>query len=324
MADNTTRYRIGYALASKKIQSFIQPSLLNTASERGIDLVSIQLTKPLLDQPPFDCIIHKLSDPDWIHQLQQYLSENPNAVVIDKPAAIDRLHSRVTMLQAVGQLDLPPQFSLEIPRQVLVGTPDSSPAAVATFDFPAIAKPVVADGSAVSHRMFLVLDEDGLDGLRSKLEAPFVLQEFVNHGGVIFKVYVAGKHVQCVKRPSLPDISEEKLGSSEKLIPFSQISNATYQDQSNESVARAIEAAELPPLGFVNEVASQLREALELNLFNFDMIRDSRIEGRYLVIDINYFPGYAKMPSYEKILTDFFLDILENKESVASEDRGPA
>ncbi|GER33484.1 inositol-tetrakisphosphate 1-kinase 1 [Striga asiatica] len=321
MADNATSYRIGYALAPKKIQSFIQPSLLNTASERGIELVPIQLTKPLLDQPPCDCIIHKLSDPEWIYQLQLYLSQNPNAVVIDRPAAIDRLHSRVTMLQAVGQLNLPPQFSLEIPRQMLVGTPDSSPAAA--FDFPAIAKPVVADGSAVSHQMFLVLDGDGLDGLSSKLEAPFVLQEFVNHGGVIFKVYVAGKHVQCVKRPSLPDISEEKLGSSEKLIPFSQISNATYQDQSNESVARAIEAAELPPIGFVNEVASQLREALGLNLFNFDMIRDSRVEGRYLVIDINYFPGYAKMPSYEKILTDFFLDVLENKESVASEDHGP-
>lgn len=43
----TKRFRIGYALAQKKQESFIQPSLVNLASERGIDLVRIDTEKPL-------------------------------------------------------------------------------------------------------------------------------------------------------------------------------------------------------------------------------------------------------------------------------------
>ncbi|KAL3630812.1 hypothetical protein CASFOL_023796 [Castilleja foliolosa] len=308
MAEKTTRYRIGYALAPKKIQTFIQPSLLNLANQRGIDLVPIQLTKPLIDQIPFDCIIHKLPDPEWTNQLKDLLAHHPNVVVIDNPDAIERVHSRVTMLEAVSNLKPPPELSIEVPRQVFVESPHSLLSAASEgLNFPVIAKPLLANGSAGSHQMYLVLDGEGLGEL--KLSPPFVLQEFVNHGGVIFKVYVAGRHIQCVKRRSLPDISPEKLGTTEKVIPFSQISNVAALDYPSDD--ESSDGAELPPSEFVNEVGNQLRQGLKLNLFNFDMIRDSRNGGRYLIIDINYFPGFAKMPSYETILTDFFLDVVK-------------
>jgi len=41
-----------------------------------------------------------------------------------------------------------------------------------------VAKPLVVDGSAKSHELFLAYDEFSL----SELEPPLVLQEFVNHG----------------------------------------------------------------------------------------------------------------------------------------------
>ncbi|KAJ8554175.1 hypothetical protein K7X08_024853 [Anisodus acutangulus] len=180
--------------------------------------------------------------------------------------------------------------------------------------FPVIAKPLIADGTANSHQMSLVLNQAGL----TKLNPPIVLQELMNHGGVIFKVYVPGDHVKCVKRKSLTDISEEKLNtSSENLIAFSQVSNFSAQDYQRdiESFAELMEAAEMPPSSFVNEVANRMRDALKLHLFNFDMLRDSRIRSRYLVIDINYFPGHAKVPEFETMLTDFFLDIALKKRS---------
>ena len=34
---------------------------------------------------------------------------------------------------------------------------------------------------------------------------------------------------------------------------------------------------------------------MNLNLFNFDEIRDARVGNRYFIIDINYFLGYVKM-----------------------------
>lgn len=95
--------------------------------------------------------------------------------------------------------------------------------------------------------------------------------------------------------------------SLECSLSFSQVSNLPSHDKYYES---NLEEAEMPPLSFITDIALGLRKATKLHLFNFDVIRDTRIGNRYLVIDINYFPGYAKMPSYETVLTDFFWDML--------------
>jgi inositol-1,3,4-trisphosphate 5/6-kinase/inositol-tetrakisphosphate 1-kinase len=85
-----------------------------------------------------------------------------------------------------------------------------------------------------------------------------------------------------------------------------------------------LEQGDLPPSRFIQDLANGLRELLGLRLFNFDVIRDSRARNRYLVIDINYFPGYAKMSGFESVLTNFFWNLFHekpeaSKERVASE-----
>lgn len=66
-------------------------------------------------------------------------------------------------------------------------------------------------------------------------------------------------------------------------------------------------------LEFLVEEAKGLRKDLGLYLFNFDMIRDGEGDG-YLVIDMNYFPGYEKLPSYETVMIDFFLNVMKLQE----------
>ncbi|CAD5187682.1 unnamed protein product [Musa acuminata subsp. malaccensis] len=308
------RFVVGYALAPKKQQSFIQPSLVGLARERGIDLVAIDASRRLADQGPFDCVIHKLYGEDWKAQLEDFEARNPSVPIVDPPLAIERLHNRISMLQVVSELEIPQvRETIGIPSQVVIYDSGalSNSGVVGALHFPVIAKPLVADGSAKSHKMSLVFHRDAL----LKLKPPLVLQEFVNHGGVIFKVYVVGDYVQCVKRKSLPDVSEEKLECSEGSVTFSQVSNMTTQDPTEVEYYMHLNEPEMPPLSFLTEIARGLRQAMGLRLFNFDVIRDVKIGNRYLVIDINYFPGYAKMPSYEKILTDFFWNIVyENKE----------
>ncbi|XP_020580782.1 inositol-tetrakisphosphate 1-kinase 5 [Phalaenopsis equestris] len=307
------RFSIGYALAPKKIQSFIQPSLVNLARERGVDLVPIDTNRPLSAQGPFDCVIHKICGEDWREQLKEYAENNPFVPIIDHPDAIERLHNRISMLQVVSELEIPQEKeTFGIPSQIVVYDSMflSDSRAVAALRFPVIAKPLVADGSAKSHKMSLVYHRDGL----LKLKPPLVLQEFVNHGGVIFKVYVVGDYVKCVKRKSLPDVSLEKLDGAEGSLSFSQVSNMTAQDRTQEEYYESMRLeAELPPLSFLTDIARGLRRAMRLNLFNFDVIRDSNSGNHYFVIDINYFPGYAKMPAYETILTDFFCKIVHKK-----------
>ncbi|KAJ6811407.1 inositol-tetrakisphosphate 1-kinase 1 [Iris pallida] len=308
--EESRRFSIGYALAPKKQSSFIQPSLVDLSRERGIDLVAIDPSLPLLDQGPFDCVLHKLYGDDWKRQLREFSARNPGVPIVDRPDAIERLHNRISMLQVVSELEIP-QASADtfgIPSQVVVYDSNalSDSRAVGALRFPVIAKPLVADGSAKSHKMSLVYHRAGL----LKLKPPLVLQEFVNHGGVIFKVYVVGGHVKCVKRKSLPDVSEEKLESTEGSMSFSQVSNLSHRE---EHYYEQLEDAELPPARFVKDIAIGLRRVMGLHLFNFDMIRDVKAGNHYFVIDINYFPGYAKMPNYETVLTEFFWDVVNRK-----------
>ncbi|XP_022757188.1 inositol-tetrakisphosphate 1-kinase 1-like [Durio zibethinus] len=315
MAGEQRRFEIGYALLPKKENSFIRESLVNLAKSRGIDLVKIDRERPLVDQGPFDCVLHKLYGEDWKSQLEDFRSKNPNAVIIDSPDSIERLHNRISMLQVVSELKIENQTeTFGIPKQIVIYDQETlfDNHAWELLKFPVIAKPLVADGSAKSHKMALVFNHDGLN----KLRPPIVLQEFVNHGGVIFKVYVVGEYVKCVKRKSLPDVSEEKLKSLEGSLPFSQVSNLATHEKSDDKYYKMmhLEDTELPPHNFMADIAEGLRRAMKLNLFNFDVIRDTRFVNRYLIIDINYFPGYAKMPGYETVLTDFFWDIVNRKE----------
>ncbi|KAG1354243.1 inositol-tetrakisphosphate 1-kinase 5 [Cocos nucifera] len=318
------RFVIGYALAPKKQQSFIQPSLVGLAADRGIDLVPIDPCRALADQGPFDCIIHKLYGDDWKAQLQEFAARYPDVPVVDPPRAIERLHNRISMLQVVSELEIPQhQETFGIPSQVVIYDSGalSNSGVVGALHFPVIAKPLVADGSAKSHKMSLVYHRDGL----LLLKPPLVLQEFVNHGGVIFKVYVVGDYVKCVKRKSLPDVSEEKLECTEGSMSFSQVSNLTAQDRTGEQYYESmhLEEAEMPPLSFVTEIARGLRRAMGLHLFNFDVIRDVKVGNRYLIIDINYFPGYAKMPSYETVLTEFFWNIINKTKEEDGSNAAP-
>ncbi|GJT06727.1 inositol-tetrakisphosphate 1-kinase 1-like protein [Tanacetum coccineum] len=314
------RYSVGYALLEKKQQSFIQLSLLNTAKARGIDLIKIDIDKPLVEQGPFDCVIHKLNGPDWCKQLNEYALRNPNSVVIDSLDSIQRLCNRVTMLEVVVELEAacmmefdPNSDTFGTPKQVAIYEPGQLKEGTG-LKFPVIAKPLVVDGSVKSHKMSLIYNSEGLENVK----CPIVLQEFVNHGGVIFKVYVVGEYVKCVKRKSLADISDEKLSTLHGSFRFCQVSNVKCNNVTNEeSHYKCLEDAEMPPTSLINKIARGLRKAMKLHLFNFDVIRDTRVGNRYLVVDINYFPGFAKMPCYESVLTDFFWDVM-NKEEVRS------
>ncbi|KAL3499948.1 hypothetical protein ACH5RR_039041 [Cinchona calisaya] len=309
------RFAVGYALAPKKQASFIQDSLVKLAAERGIDLIKIDVERPLVDQGPFNCVLHKLYSDEWKQQLKDFLVENPSSLIIDPPEEIERLHNRISMLQLVAELEMDGSVmgtsSFGIPKQTVIYE-FSSVSEVNVeregLKFPVIAKPLVADGSAKSHKMLLVYNNDGLN----KLKPPIVLQEFVNHGGVIFKVYVVGEYVKCVRRKSLPDINEENLGSLQGYLSFSQISNLNANERNDDKCYKLmhLENAELPPMSLITEIAKGLRKATRLHLFNFDVIRDTKVGNKYLVVDINYFPGYAKMPNYETVLVDFFWGVL--------------
>jgi inositol-1,3,4-trisphosphate 5/6-kinase/inositol-tetrakisphosphate 1-kinase len=305
-------YTIGYALQPKKLDTLMRPSLVALAAERGMRLVAVDPSRPLADQGPFDLIVHKLYDQPWRAQLEAFSALHPTVPVVDPPAAVARLLDRASMLSVVSDLSSAGVGSLGAPLQVAIRAAAdlADPDLVGALRFPVIAKPLDVDGSAGSHAMSLVYRADGLTGLRP----PLVLQEFVNHGGVLFKVYVVGGHATCVRRRSLPDVPAERLLDldADASVPFADVSSLTTVHADTEDDVG--DDAEMPPHGFVDEVARGLRRALGLHLFNFDMIRgrEAKAGGQYFIIDINYFPGFDKLPGYEVALTDFFDEMIRS------------
>jgi inositol-1,3,4-trisphosphate 5/6-kinase/inositol-tetrakisphosphate 1-kinase len=209
-----------------------------------------------------------------------------------------------------------------------------------------VAKPLMADGSELSHALALVHDGAGLAQLARGdvpgLRLPCVLQEFVDHGGSIFKVYVVGDAVSTTRRRSLPDQRGARAASSSGLEVIERISTLGVHRREQEQLLAAqqrqqggtgvpadgppqlassplgyhIEGAASvlePSAAFVRSLALGLKAALGLQLFNFDLIRVMGERDRFLVVDINYFPGIAKMPGYEAVFADFLRRSVEER-----------
>ncbi|KAJ6827174.1 inositol-tetrakisphosphate 1-kinase 3-like isoform X1 [Iris pallida] len=279
---------VGYALTSKKAKSFLQPKLELLARKKGIMFVSIDQNRPLLDQGPFDIVLHKLTGKEWRQILEDYLEKNPEVTILDPPDAIQHLRNRQSMLQDVADIDLSDSYGkIGVPKQLVVTNDPSSIAdkvAKAGLTLPLVAKPLVVDGTAKSHELSLAYDPFSL----SKLDPPLVLQEFVNHGGVLFKVYIVGETIKVVRRFSLPDINKRDLSNNAGVFRFPRVSCAAASaDDADLDPC----VAEHPPGPLLERLARELRRRLGLCLFNIDIIREHGTRDRYYVIDINYFPG---------------------------------
>ncbi|XP_049931399.1 inositol-tetrakisphosphate 1-kinase 2 [Nymphaea colorata] len=146
--------------------------------------------------------------------------------------------------------------------------------------FSSFVKPLVLDGTAKSHELFLAYDHISL----SKLEPPLVLQEFVNHGGVLFKVYVVGETFKVVRRFSLPDVEQS---NNVGLVPLPRVS---FTAASTVGAYLDPHVLDLPPFPLIEKLAGELRQRLGLLLFNIDIMREHGSGDNFYVIDINYFP----------------------------------
>lgn len=72
----------------------------------------------------------------------------------------------------------------------------------AQLKYPLICKPVVAHGKASAHLMSIIFDEQGL----ADVLEPSVLQQYIPHGAVVFKVFVLGDTHGVSRRPSIRDL----------------------------------------------------------------------------------------------------------------------
>eukprot|EP00775_Hariotina_reticulata_P014719 gene14719-14887_t len=189
--------RVGCALLPKKVSRYLTPRMLEVACQHNIQLIQIEYTRPLLQQGPFHIIIHKLRpNPEWEAYLQQYMAVHPEVTVIDRLDRIKALHNRATMLRPL-QGDGISLLRVEILEGASEADAQAALAA-AGLSPPLLCKPLWTDGREGSHGLAVLHDLEALGRLlrgavSREFKPPLVVQQFVEHGGVLFKVYVLGE-----------------------------------------------------------------------------------------------------------------------------------
>ena len=161
--------------------------------------------------------------------------------------------------------------------------------------------------------------------------------------GTLSRVYVMGGAVAVARRPTLQlsaegspgggvehvervsaykeGYSKENDSNSSGEHPEDEAGQHSQQrpegdswqpGQQGKGAAQATGSTDEPPEWVVKGIAHALQKALGLQLFNFDMLRpvSPRDGSLYHVVDINYFPGYEKLPHHTERFTSFLAAII--------------
>uniref|UniRef100_A0A3Q2IED1 inositol-1,3,4-trisphosphate 5/6-kinase n=1 Tax=Equus caballus TaxID=9796 RepID=A0A3Q2IED1_HORSE len=154
--------------------------------------------------------------------------------------------------------------------------------------FPFICKTRVAHGTN-SHEMAIVFNQEGL----SAIQPPCVVQNFINHNAVLYKVFVVGESYTVVQRPSLKNFS---AGTSDRESIFFNSHNVSKPESSSvlTELDKIEGVFERPSDEVIRELSRALRQALGVSLFGIDIIINNQT-GQHAVIDINAFPGRERV-----------------------------
>ena len=201
---------------------------------------------------------------------------------------------------------------------------------VSKVSLPCVVKPQVACGVEESHQMAFILHPSGL---HSELEVPLpaLLQEYVDHKSVVWKVYIAGNQVFSVQKRSTPDLQPLRdflashLSSNGNSGNGNGNGNSTNEEEDEAlDIPTSIEFNSLeslptslpwlsrlaggdpssnatappppPPAammhpGFLTQIAQVFKKHLGLTLFGFDVVFDYAA-GEAVVLDLNFFPSF--------------------------------
>ncbi|XP_029569274.1 inositol-tetrakisphosphate 1-kinase [Salmo trutta] len=322
--------RVGYWLSEKKMKKLNFQAFADLCRKRGIEVVQLDLSQPLEEQGPLDVIIHKLTDlileADQnethsvllVQRVQDYIDAHPETIVLDPLPAIRTLLDRCKSYQLIHRIEDCMQDKRICSPPFMVLNTECGPDTLEQIEkhgltFPFICKTRVAHGTN-SHEMAIIFSEEDLKGVKP----PCVIQSFINHNAVLYKVFVVGESYTLVERPSLKNFP---AGPADRKAIFFNSHNVSKPESSSDLTSRDnVEGVSQPPSDdVIRELSRSLRQELGVSLFGIDVIINN-LTGQHAVIDINSFPGYEGVP-------EFFNDLLTHITSVLqanSADSPPA
>ncbi|CAF1553951.1 unnamed protein product, partial [Didymodactylos carnosus] len=169
-----------------------------------------------------------------------------------------------------------------------------------------------------SHNMKIIFDYYHLNDI----QYPCILQQFVNHGGILLKVFLIGN----------TDENNNHNGNNFYVVQRGSIRNFTTltTTQPNETIAfhtkEVSSAQSCSPLNnnensnnlifdekAIKDIANKIQMKFKLNLLSIDIISDCSTK-QYAVIDVNYFPGYEGLNGLNERLFYLCIRLLKQQQ----------
>ena len=180
--------------------------------------------------------------------------------------------------------------------------------------------------------MALVFSEPSLCDLLSKkftdggkdqeldfLNEPTLIQNYVNHGAKVFKVFVIGEKSFVFSRPSLRNIVANPSEKSDGYFVFnSQNELPSSLKPPEDSDPMPGEALLAPSQQIVEQLTQSLSSVLGLKLLGYDIITDIDNTNKHYVIDANYLPSYRGLTNANHFILEYLISLAGKRENTAS------
>ncbi|XP_069117199.1 inositol-tetrakisphosphate 1-kinase-like [Argopecten irradians] len=329
--------RVGYWISEKKAKSLNLEDQKEVFRNAGIELIKLDIFRPLENQGPFDLILHKFTglmvkaeegDTTSLTALQNvkdYLRSHPNCLLVDTFDSLKNLIDRNEQYKTLLRCHLLDSDSCVFtPTFVELTTTDISINKArlqqANVKFPFVCKPIVAHSTSMSHKMCIIFNERGL----KDVQPPCVAQTFVNHNAVLYKVFVIGDKQYITERPSLKNFYNE----DQETIYFdsSQISKPNCSNaltELDDGDPNQTDSPAKPDLELLKELGQVVGLEFQIQLFGIDVIVDC-ITKKYAVIDINAFPGYEGVDGFVQLLCNHLMSLMNRQATNLENDRSLA
>mmetsp|Transcript_35351 Transcript_35351/g.110506 ORF Transcript_35351/g.110506 Transcript_35351/m.110506 type:complete len:276 (-) Transcript_35351:1113-1940(-) len=268
--------KCGIYMTPKKRPKFDE--FVTYAREQGIDMVDLNLDGAMRDLPQdLDCILHKITD-DYaksgrdevcrgrMKHWNALLEMNKRAVLIDPMEGILPVLKRSSMMEMLQQLSSSNNLPFSTPSCTSLTAADILSHKVSNQGLkalglrpPFLCKLDAACGVDNAHIMTVF---DDVSQLKEDLSGECSIQNFINHGGVIWKVYVIGEHFYILPRPSLEDVGNDTE------LPYSFNSQKSCAFKPNG----AQQNLDGPKDEDVRQLNNIIRQKLGLTLYGVDII----------------------------------------------------
>ncbi|CAH6419041.1 Inositol-tetrakisphosphate 1-kinase 1 [uncultured virus] len=289
------------------IGSFIEDNrfdlIIKYLETKEFKVVKLDNSQNYQDQGKFSLIIHKIKDnnPVKYAKIQDYSLINPECIILDNVESILLINNRISLSRCLKNLNFIFEDNVVcFPTSWIV---DNNETSLDLVEFPAIIKPSDDNNPETAHVMALVYNIKGFNEAHEKLGSNILAQKFINHDGVLYKIYCIGESVNISLRPSLQNTFYDYSGSD--CIFYGRVSK--YEDPTLNLITK------LPSLEFIRKLCGHIGNIFGINIFGIDLIKETN-SNCYFVIDINHFPSFVGVSD----VPEAFYDLIQTQLTLKS------